>query len=50
MVKCFWPLKDLNVLVEMLSVTVKMQFKAIICRQELCAPDVRKRHFGGSEQ
>ena len=23
MVKCFWPLKDLNVLVEMLFVTVK---------------------------
>ena len=25
--------------------TRKMQFKAIICRQETCAPDARKRHF-----
>ena len=37
MVKCFWPLKDLNVLAEMLFVTTKVQgqFKAIICRQEI---------------
>ena len=52
MVMCLWPLKDLNVLVEMLFVTVKtrkMQFKATLCRQEICAPDVRKRHFRVSE-
>ena len=26
-----------------------MQFKVIICRQEICAPEVRKRHFRVSE-
>ena len=47
MVKCFWPLKDLNVLVEMLFVTVKNAIQGH--RQEISAPDIRKRHYWVSE-
>ena len=47
MVKCFWPLKDLNVLVEMLFVTVKNAVQGHNLQARNMCPGCQETGFHG---